>query len=64
MSTPSILSKDTLVPLGLVIALAGWAFSLGIQTQKIENLREDMQDVKTQLVEINKMLLQRSVASN
>lgn len=49
MSTPSIISKDSLIPIGLVVTLMGVCVSVGVVYNKVEETRSDVSDLKVQL---------------
>lgn len=67
MEKPSLISKDSLVPLGLVFTLVAAAVSFGVMYQKVEEVRGDVQDMKTQVTKLDDkmdaLLSQRSLAN-
>lgn len=48
MTEASIVSKDTLIPIGAVILVLSGAFSYGIMYNKVDTLREEMATYRTE----------------
>jgi outer membrane murein-binding lipoprotein Lpp len=46
MSSPSVVTKDTLIPITLVIVVLSAAFSYGIMYQKVENVGGEVKELK------------------
>ncbi len=67
MERPSVINKDSLIPLGLVITLVGAAGSFGVMWNKVEEVRGDIQEMKAQVTKLDDkmdaLLQQRSVAN-
>jgi len=51
------ITDKTWISLGLVITIAGMALSFGILFQKVENVREDIGEMKIQIAEIRSVII-------
>lgn len=53
MEKKSLISTDTLIPLGLVISLLLLAYNYGIMVSKVNRAVQDISDVKGQITSLN-----------
>lgn len=58
MEKQALITKDTLLPLGLVFTLVGAAISFGIMYSKVETMSQDVALIKAQQNENTKLLNQ------
>ena len=66
MEKPSIISKESLLPLGLVFTLLAAAVSFGVMFNQSQQTREDIRELKVQIAKLDDKLdrlSERSIAN-
>ena len=53
METKSVISKETLVPIGLLVTLAGGVFWLSTLWSDVQNLKQNQDKLQTQIYQTN-----------